>query len=78
MRKLADRVFWKVLDLCGFAPAERTRDMPLIDPGKKAPAFNLNDQQGKTHRLADYGGKPVVLFFYPKDNTPGCTKEACD
>jgi peroxiredoxin Q/BCP len=52
--------------------------MALIDPGKKAPAFSLNDQQGKTHRLADYSGKPVVLFFYPKDDTPGCTKEACD
>src|SRR6266571_3619288 len=51
--------------------------MPLIDPGKKAPAFSLNDQQGKTHRLADYAGKPVVLFFYPKDDTSGCTQEAC-
>ena len=51
--------------------------MPLIDPGKKAPAFSLKDQQGKTHRLADYAGRPVVLFFYPKDDTPGCTREAC-
>jgi thioredoxin-dependent peroxiredoxin len=51
--------------------------MPLIDPGKKAPAFALNDQDGKTHRLADYAGRPVVLYFYPKDDTPGCTKEAC-
>jgi len=51
--------------------------MPLIEPGKKAPAFALNDQHGKTHRLSDYAGKPVVLFFYPKDDTPGCTTEAC-
>jgi peroxiredoxin Q/BCP len=51
--------------------------MPLIDPGKKAPAFSLNDQNGKTHRLAGYAGRPVVLYFYPKDDTPGCTKEAC-
>ncbi len=51
--------------------------MALIDPGKKAPAFGLNDQHGKTHRLADYAGRPVVLYFYPKDDTPGCTKEAC-
>jgi thioredoxin-dependent peroxiredoxin len=51
--------------------------MALIDPGKKAPAFNLKDQQGKAHRLADYAGRPVVLFFYPKDDTPGCTTEAC-
>jgi thioredoxin-dependent peroxiredoxin len=52
--------------------------MPLIDPGQKAPAFSLKDQTGKTHRLSDYTGKPVVLYFYPKDDTSGCTKEACD
>jgi thioredoxin-dependent peroxiredoxin len=51
--------------------------MALIDPGKKAPAFSLKDQTGKTHRLADYAGRPIVLYFYPKDDTPGCTKEAC-
>jgi peroxiredoxin Q/BCP len=52
--------------------------MSLIEPGKKAPAFSLNDQNGKTHRLSDYAGHPVVLYFYPKDDTPGCTKETCD
>jgi peroxiredoxin Q/BCP len=52
--------------------------MALIDPGKKAPAFTLNDQDGRTHRLSDYAGRPVVLYFYPKDDTPGCTKETCD
>jgi peroxiredoxin Q/BCP len=51
--------------------------MPLIEPGKKAPAFSLKDQDGKMHRLSDYEGRPVVLYFYPKDDTPGCTKEAC-
>ncbi len=51
--------------------------MPLIDAGKKAPAFKLNDQDGKTHTLADYAGRPVVLYFYPKDDTPGCTAESC-
>jgi len=51
--------------------------MALVDPGKKAPAFSLKDQEGKTHRLADYAGRPVVLYFYPKDDTSGCTKEAC-
>jgi peroxiredoxin Q/BCP len=51
--------------------------MALIDPGRKAPAFSLKDQAGKTHRLSDYAGRPVVLFFYPKDDTSGCTKEAC-
>jgi thioredoxin-dependent peroxiredoxin len=52
--------------------------MPLIDPGRKAPAFSLKDQHGQTHRLADYAGRPVVLYFYPKDDTPGCTKESCE
>jgi thioredoxin-dependent peroxiredoxin len=51
--------------------------MPLIDAGQKAPAFSLPDQSGKTHRLEDYAGRPVVLYFYPKDDTPGCTTEAC-
>ncbi len=45
--------------------------------GKKAPAFSLEGNDGKTHSLEDYKGKTVVLYFYPKDNTPGCTKEAC-
>jgi thioredoxin-dependent peroxiredoxin len=52
--------------------------MPLIEPGRKAPAFALNDQTGKTHRLSDYTGRPVVLYFYPNDDTPGCTQQACD
>ena len=52
--------------------------MPLIDPGKKAPAFALKDQHGQTHRLSDYAGRSVILYFYPKDDTPGCTKESCD
>ncbi len=45
--------------------------------GKKAPAFTLEGSDGRRHSLADYAGKKVVLYFYPKDNTPGCTKEAC-
>ena len=52
--------------------------MPLIDEGKKAPAFTLNDQDGKAHRLSEYAGRPVILYFYPKDDTPGCTKESCE
>ncbi len=51
--------------------------MTLIDVGKKSPAFRLQDQDGKTHKLSDYAGNPVVLFFYPKDMTSGCTDEAC-
>ena len=43
----------------------------------KAYNFSLPDQNGKTHKLSDYLGKWIILYFYPKDNTPGCTKEAC-
>lgn len=51
--------------------------MALIDVGDKAPPFTLPDQDGKPHTLASCAGEPVVLFFYPKDDTSGCTKEAC-
>ncbi len=48
-----------------------------VEEGKKAPAFTLKTDDGETVRLSDLAGKPVVLYFYPKDDTPGCTKEAC-
>ena len=48
-----------------------------IEVGKMAPDFELPDQNGKLHKLSDYRGKTVLLYFYPKDDTPGCTKEAC-
>ena len=48
-----------------------------IEPGQKAPAFTLTSDDGSKVRLADLAGSPVVLYFYPKDDTPGCTKEAC-
>src|SRR5689334_5738935 len=48
-----------------------------IEPGQKAPAFTLTADDGKKVRLSDFAGRPVVLYFYPKDDTPGCTKEAC-
>lgn len=51
--------------------------MPL-ELNKKAPAFTLPDQNGKKHSLKDYLGQKVLLYIYPKDNTPGCTKEACN
>jgi peroxiredoxin Q/BCP len=50
----------------------------MLKIGNKAPAFKLPGDDGKTHSLADYKGKKVVLYFYPKDDTSGCTKEACD
>jgi thioredoxin-dependent peroxiredoxin len=51
--------------------------MALIDVGKKAPAFILKDQDSTPIKLSDYAGRPVVVYFYPKDDTPGCTKETC-
>lgn len=48
-----------------------------ISAGEPAPEFTLADEEGRMHSLSDYSGKPVVLYFYPKDDTPGCTKEAC-
>ena len=51
--------------------------MPVIEPGQPAPGFSLPDQHGTIHTLAAYAGRPVVLYFYPKDDTSGCTKEAC-
>jgi len=49
----------------------------MLDIGMKAPEFTLNDKDGKTVSLSDFLGKKVVLYFYPKDNTPGCTRQAC-
>ena len=49
----------------------------MLEVGTKAPDFTLPDQNGEMHSLSDYKGKKVVLYFYPKDNTSGCTKQAC-
>ena len=49
----------------------------MLEIGTKAPAFELPDQNGDIHRLEEYKGKRVILYFYPKDNTAGCTKQAC-
>ena len=49
----------------------------MLKVGTKAPDFELPDQNGDMHKLSDYAGKKVILYFYPKDNTPGCTKQAC-
>lgn len=57
-----------------FPFASRAEALQAGDP---APAFDLLDQHGKRHALADYQGQWLVLYFYPKDDTPGCTKEAC-
>ena len=49
----------------------------MLEVGVKAPAIELPDQNGVIHTLEEYKGKKVILYFYPKDNTPGCTKQAC-
>lgn len=49
-----------------------------LEVGKKAPDFEVKDQNGKMVKLSDFKGKKVVLYFYPKDNTPGCTAQACN
>ena len=49
----------------------------MLTVGTKAPDFTLNEQNGAEVRLSDFLGKKVVLYFYPKDNTPGCTRQAC-
>ena len=49
----------------------------MLEIGTKAPAFELPDQNGEMHTLEEYKGKKVILYFYPRDNTPGCTKQAC-
>ncbi|MFY9552763.1 MAG: thioredoxin-dependent thiol peroxidase [Thermoanaerobaculia bacterium] len=51
--------------------------MPLLSVGDKAPAFQTTNQDGEKVSLSDFKGQKVVLYFYPKDDTPGCTKEAC-
>jgi peroxiredoxin Q/BCP len=60
-----------------MAKKTTTEDIPSDLIGKKAPAFALPDQDGKIHKLADYKGQWVVLYAYPKDDTPGCTAESC-
>jgi thioredoxin-dependent peroxiredoxin len=51
--------------------------MPQLEPGAQAPSFSLPDQDGNTVSLDDFKGGKVIVYFYPKDDTPGCTKEAC-
>jgi peroxiredoxin Q/BCP len=50
----------------------------MLEVGTRAPDFELPDQNGDIHTLKQYRGKKVILYFYPKDNTPGCTKQACN
>jgi peroxiredoxin Q/BCP len=66
-----------VLLLLGSAGLWMLRPSMRLPEGSIAPDFALPDQHGQTHRLADYSGRWLVLYFYPRDDTPGCTEEAC-
>lgn len=61
----------------GSANVVRAQAQEPLRPGQPAPDFNLPDQNGKPHRLSDYRGKWLALYFYVKDDTPGCTEQAC-
>lgn len=67
-----------LLLLALIVPLASARGADIPDVGEPAPAFELPDQSGNIRRLADYRGSWVVLYFYPKDDTPGCTEEACN
>src|SRR5918911_4740306 len=60
------------------SPGAPYREVCVIQEGQPAPNFELQDDSGNTVRLSDFRGKRVVLYFYPKDDTPGCTTEACE
>lgn len=60
------------------APSEAIAEAPRLTPGDAFPQFVLPDGDGGTHHLSDFAGKYLVLYVYPKDDTPGCTTEACD
>lgn len=64
-----------LLTLLGLHASAQAADLAIGDP---APVFTLKDQSGQAHALIDYHGRWVVLYFYPKDDTPGCTTEACN
>lgn len=61
----------------GVTPALQTSEVNMLKIGDKAPDFSLDSDEGRKISLKDLQGKKVVLYFYPKDDTPGCTKEAC-
>jgi peroxiredoxin Q/BCP len=70
------RLLTSILVTLLLATTAFAADPPAV--GAAAPAFRLQDQSGKWHELKDYRGKWVVLYFYPKDDTPGCTTQACE
>ena len=68
----------KPLSLLVFLLITSSSVLANLEVGDKAPNFILNDQNNEAHQLSDYEGRWVILYFYPKDDTPGCTTQACD
>ena len=68
----------KPLSLLVFLLITSSSVLANLEVGDKAPNFILNDQNNQAHQLSDYEGRWVILYFYPKDDTPGCTTQACD
>ena len=66
-----------ILILAFFGYRHYSNSTNILKVGDDAPSFTLNDAEGQTHYLSDYAGQYLVLYFYPKDDTPGCTEEAC-
>ncbi|MDX1347908.1 MAG: redoxin domain-containing protein, partial [Thiomicrorhabdus chilensis] len=77
MKTSSHRLFTKLLGLLATLMFIGSAHATALQPGDRAPAFSLIDQHQQQRQLKDYLGKWVVLYFYPKDDTPGCTKEAC-
>ena len=77
LSKISLKIFQPVILFLFMWPFSSSSANELM-PGDAAPEFELIDQYMKTHKLDDYAGKWVVLYFYPKDDTPGCTTEACN
>ncbi len=71
MSRLAPNAVWTLVFILGCSSSR------LLAPGTRAPTFEALDQDAHRHRLGDDRGHPVVLYFYPRDGTPGCTREAC-
>jgi thioredoxin-dependent peroxiredoxin len=69
--------YFTVLLIAFFGYRSYSSASQTLQIGDIAPSFTLNDAQGQTHYLSDYAGSYLVLYFYPKDDTPGCTREAC-
>lgn len=78
-RKGMEIALFRRLDSSGImSPSDNRKEkMVMLETGIQAPSFSLPDQNGNLHTLEEYRGRKVVLYFYPRDNTPGCTKQAC-